>query len=226
MATNNATPSPRVLVVEDDPSISGMLVEVLSESYQVDAAGSAEDALWIALRQPFDVMVVDRRLTGKDGVSFIAAIRKAHITTPVLMLTALGSVDDRVSGLDAGANDYLVKPFDFEELLARLRALRRGFAAQSERHPLGEWTYTPDTMSIYSPIGIRVTLTSTENALLRLLADSPDHTFSREEILSAVFSSGDGLGTVDTYVHYVRKKTTKDMIETVRSLGYRLGNPA
>lgn len=216
---------PRLLVVEDDPAIASMLIEVLSEDYEVDASSTAEAALEIALKQPFDVMLVDRRLPGKDGVSFIAAIRTAHIVTPVLMLTALGSVDDRVSGLDAGANDYLVKPFDFDELLARLRALRRGFAAQSQRMMVGEWIYTPDTMTTYSPSGIRVTLTATENAVLRLLAESPDHIFSREEILNAAFSATDGTGTVDTYIYYIRKKTSKDIIETVRSHGYRLGDP-
>lgn len=217
---------PRLLVVEDDPSIAGMLIEVLSEQYEVDATETAEAALELALRRPFDVMVVDRRLPGRDGVSFIESIRTARIATPVLMLTAFGSIEDRVSGLDAGANDYLVKPFDFEELLARLRALRRGFATQNKRLAINDWTYIADAMTLYSSTGARVTLTTTENAVLRLLAESPEHIFSREEILDAAFDPDDGPGTVDTYVHYIRKKTSKDVIETVRSLGYRIGAPS
>ena len=217
---------PRLLVVEDDPSIAGMLIEVLSEQYEVDATETAEAALELALRRPFDVMVVDRRLPGRDGVSFIESIRTARIATPVLMLTAFGSIEDRVSGLDAGANDYLVKPFDFEELLARLRALRRGFATQNKRLAINDWTYIADAMTLYASTGARVTLTTTENAVLRLLAESPEHIFSREEILDAAFDPDDGPGTVDTYVHYIRKKTSKDVIETVRSLGYRIGAPS
>lgn len=226
MSAGNKDGKPRLLVVEDDQNISDMLTEVLGEVYAVTAAGTAEAGLDAALHAPFDAMVVDRRLPGRDGVWLIEAIRTAHLTTPVLMLTALDSVEDRVSGLDAGANDYLVKPFDFDELLARLRALRRGFAARGRRLALGEWLFTPATTTLYSPTGARITLTATENALLQLLAGSPDHVFSREEILSSVFQPDDSAGSVDTYVHYIRRKTCKDMIETVRAHGYRLGDPA
>ncbi|MDR0849392.1 MAG: response regulator transcription factor [Propionibacteriaceae bacterium] len=213
-----------LLFIEDDPAIAEMVVEVLSEDYDVDYAATGEAGLDRALRGHYDLMVIDRRLPGMDGVQVIEGIRTAGITTPILMLTALGSVDDRVSGLDAGANDYLVKPFDFEELLARLRALRRGFAAETGRTYIGEWLFAPATKTLYDPYGDRIVLTTSESALLRLLAESPEHVFSREEILSAVFSSEDSPGTVDTYVHYIRRKSVQSLIETVRSQGYRLGD--
>lgn len=216
---------PAVLYVEDDADIAEMTVEVLGDAYRVDHVADGDAALQLALHNRYDVMVIDRRLPGRDGASLVEAIRTARITTPVLMLTALGSVPDRVEGLDAGANDYLTKPFDFDELLARLRALRRGFQAEGRRRDIGDWVFVPDSWAVYSPSGLRVSLTATENALLELLSASPEHVFGRDEIIRAVFSSADGEGTVDTYVHYVRRKTTPEMIETVRGRGYRLGVP-
>jgi len=217
--------APSVLYVEDDDDIAEMTVEVLSESYQVDRAVDGEVALRLALRNRYDVMIVDRRLPGRDGTSLVEAIRTARITTPILMLTALGAIADRIEGLDAGANDYLTKPFDFDELLARLRALRRGFQAEGRRRAIGEWIFVPESWAVYSPSGLRVALTTTENALLEFLSASPERVFSREEIIRAVFSSADGAGTVDTYVHYIRRKTVPEMVETIRGLGYRLGRP-
>ena len=213
-----------LLLVEDDPDIAEMLVEVLSEFYTVDHVPDAEQGLEKSLNRHFDVMVVDRRLPAMSGLELIAAVLRAQITTPILMLTALGTLEDRVSGLDGGANDYLVKPFEFEELLARLRALTRGYAAEGRRRYVGDWVYTPDTMTIYSPFGTRISLTATENQLLELLSSSPKHVFSREEILQSVFKPDDSPGTVDTYVHYLRRKTSKDLVETVRAQGYRLGD--
>lgn len=218
------TRRPALLLVEDDQDIAGMLSEVLADLYEVDHFVSAEAGLAVALRRHFDVIVVDRRLPGMDGVALIRAIRRANITTPVLMLTALGTLEDKVSGLDGGANDYLVKPFEFDELLARLRALRRAFTAEGKRRYLGEWIYTPENKTVYSPTGGRILLTVAENALLDLISTSPERVFSREEILHAVFGAGDSPGTVDTYVHYLRKKTSRDMVETVRAHGYRLGD--
>ena len=213
-----------LLFIEDDQSIAEMVIEVLQESYTVDYASTGEEGLDLALHTHYDLMVVDRRLPGMDGVAVIQAVRRAGITTPILMLTALGSIDDRVSGLDGGANDYLTKPFDFDELLARLRALRRGFAAETGKTYIGDWLFVPETQSLYNSYGERISLTSTESALLALLAESPEHIFSRTEILSTIFSSEDTPGTVDTYVHYIRRKTEHGIIETVRSQGYRLGD--
>lgn len=215
-----------VLYVEDDPDIAAMTVEVLSEAYRVDHASDGGVALRLALGNRYDLMVVDRRLPGMDGVDLVRAVRTAQITTPVLMLTALGAVDDKVTGLDGGANDYLVKPFDYDELLARLRALQRAFQSGGARRELGEWSFVPTAQAVFDPSGYRIALTATESTLLEVLSGSPDHVFSREEILRAVFPAGDSASSVDTYVHYVRKKTTPEMIETVRARGYRAGNPS
>ena len=224
----NDSPSvsrPRLLYVEDDAEIAGMTMEVLSETYTVDHVADGKTALTRALNGHYDVMLVDRRLPGLDGAQLVSAVRTARITTPILLLTALGTIHDRVEGLDAGANDYLVKPFDFDELLARLRALIRGYRADGQRRYLGEWMFTPASWALYSPTGLRIALTATEAALMELLSASPEHVFSREEILRAVFASGDAPGSVDTYVHYVRRKSTPEIIETVRGRGYRVGAP-
>lgn len=217
--------APRLLYIEDDASIAAMTVEVLADAYEVEHVADGRVGLDLALNGRYDVLLVDRRLPHVDGVEIVRAVRTARITTPILLLTALGAVADRVTGLDAGANDYLVKPFDYDELLARLRALVRGYRADGTRREIGDWVYVPDSLAVYAPSGLRVTLTATENALLELLSASPDHVFSRAEILGAVFASGDAAGSVDTYVHYVRRKTVPELIETVRGRGYRIGVP-
>lgn len=213
---------PRLLYVEDESDVREMVVEVLCESYDVDPVATGEAALRRALAQRYDLMVVDRRLPGISGADLVEAVRTARLTTPILMLTALGSVDDRVSGLDAGADDYLLKPFDFAELLARLRALRRGSRAVGDRREIGEWLFTPRTQAIYASDGRRVSLTPTESAVLELLTSSPEHIYARDEILAAVLPDGSA-STVDAYVHYIRRKTSTDVIETVHARGYRAG---
>lgn len=221
---------PSLLYAEDDAEIAGMTVEVLSDFYAVDHVADGVEALAHALRRSYAVILLDRRLPGKDGVEVVRAIRTARIATPVLLLTALGAVNDRVDGLDAGANDYLVKPFAFEELLARLRALQRAFVVDGRRRGIGAWGLAPESQALYSPEGLRIALTETETALLEALAASPEHIFTREELVNAVFGDATkaatvGLGSVDTYVHYVRRKAVPEIIETVRGRGYRLGVP-
>jgi two-component system response regulator QseB len=216
---------PRLLYVEDDPEVSAIVTELLVDHYTVDAATTGQAGLDRALRRRYDVMVVDRRLPGMSGTELVSAVRTARITTPILLLTALGTVADRVAGLDGGADDYLVKPFDIDELLARLRALRRGARSPGDRREIGAWIFTPQTQAVYSPEERRVALTAAESDLLELLTSSPEHVFSREQILAEVFPGGESVTTVDTYVHYVRRKTTPEIIETVRARGYRSGNP-
>lgn len=214
---------PRLLLVEDDERLAPIMLEFLGESYDVTHRADGAEALTTALADEFDVMVVDRRLPGLDGVSLVRGIRQAHIGTPVILLTALGTVDDRVEGLDAGANDYLVKPFEFAELLARLRALRRSYTSNEASLVIGTWDFFPQDRIIESPYIGPVALTPKESELLTLLAESPQRTFSRAQILQAVFSPTDLPGTVDTYVHYLRRKTEDTVVVTVRGRGYRLG---
>ncbi|AYG03816.1 response regulator transcription factor [Gryllotalpicola protaetiae] len=215
---------PRLLLVEDDERLAPIVVEYLGETYEVTHRADGAEALQTALAGEFDVMVVDRRLPRLDGVSLVQGIRRAHIGTPIIMLTALGAVDDRVEGLDAGANDYLVKPFDFAELLARLRALRRTYTSNESSLAIGTWDFFPEDRIIESPYIGPVALTPKETELLRLLAMNPQRTFSRGQILQAVFSPTDLPGTVDTYVHYLRRKTEETVVLTVRGKGYRLGS--
>lgn len=213
----------RVLLVEDDPRLGPLIEQVLAETYQVTLIADGDAGLRAGLEETFDAIVVDRRLPGTDGVTIVQTLRERRVVTPILMLTALGGLADRVGGLDAGANDYLVKPFEFDELLARLRAMTRTFTGEGPAIAVGDWQFYPESRCIYSPYDGRIQLTVRETALLRLLAENPLRTFSRRQILSEVFENDEQPGTVDTYVHYVRRKTDKDLISTVRGEGYRLG---
>jgi two-component system response regulator QseB len=214
---------PRLLLVEDDERLAPIMLEFLGEGYDVTHRADGAEALQTALAEEFDVMVVDRRLPGLDGVSLVQGIRRARVGTPIIMLTALGTVDDRVEGLDAGANDYLVKPFEFAELLARLRALRRSYTSNESSIAVGTWDFFPEDRIIRSPYIGPVALTPKETELLTLLATNPDRTLSRAQILSAVFTPTELPGVVDTYVHYLRRKTEDSIVLTVRGKGYRLG---
>ncbi|MCU1425728.1 MAG: Response regulator, partial [Microbacteriaceae bacterium] len=203
----DTTVRPRLLLVEDDPQLGPMVAQVLAEVYDVTLIDDGAEGLAAGVSSEYEVMVIDRRLPSLDGLSVVDGLRRKLVTTPILLLTALGTVRDRVDGLDTGANDYLVKPFEFDELFARLRAIRRVFTGEGRSLIVGGWAYYPDSRTIYSPYDGRILLTVKENELLRLLAEAPQRTFSRQQILAAVFSADDTAGTVDTYVHYLRRKT-------------------
>ncbi|MEC5185652.1 two-component system response regulator QseB [Cryobacterium sp. MP_3.1] len=215
----------RLLLIEDDAKLGPLIKQVLTEAYEVTLIADGAEGLAIGAIGDFEVMVIDRRLPSLDGLSVVDALRRKLVTTPILLLTALGTTRDKVEGLDAGANDYLVKPFEFDELFARLRSIRRVFTGEGRTLVVGGWAYYPDSRTIYSPYDGRILLTVKENDLLRLLAEAPHRTFSRQQILSAVFNADDTAGTVDTYVHYLRRKTDIDIVLTVRGQGYRLGQP-
>lgn len=214
---------PRLLLIEDDVKLGPVMRDVLTEAYDVTLCADARSGFEAGRDGDFAVMIVDRRLPGADGSDVVESLRAAGVATPMLMLTALGTLHDKVRGLDAGANDYLVKPFEFEELFARLRAIRRVYSGEGPFIRIGSWEFYPESRAVYSPYDGRYILTERENELLRLLAEHPQRTYSREQILRAVFDENDQPGTVDTYVHYVRRKTDPDMITTVRGQGYRLG---
>lgn len=230
MTTNDMTDPgrllmPAILFLEDDPDLGAMTAEMLGADHRVDWARTEREARNLLNTNRYDALVVDRRLPDGDGLDLIRSLRAGGVTTPALVLTALADVDDIVDGLDAGANDYLTKPFHFAELEARLRALLRGFHAQSASAMIGDWLLKPDANVIEDPDGRTVPLTETETRLLAALAVAPDHVFGREEILRAAFSDGSDIGAVDVYVSYVRGKTTRRIIDTVRGRGYRIGNP-
>lgn len=216
----------KLLVIEDDAQLGPIMRDVLSRQWRVSLATNLAEARQSIEHDIFAAAIVDRRLPDGDGTEFVEWVRGRGDSMPMLMLTALGEVRDRVSGLDAGANDYLVKPFDFQELEARLRALTRDYSRRGEGVEIGGWTYFPHNGTIESPYSGRVSLTEKEAALLSELVKQPDTAFTRQQLLATVFDRGEQEGTVDTYVHYVRRKTDRDLIETVRGVGYRLGTPS
>lgn len=216
----------KLLIVEDDPRLGPIMRDVLATDWDVALAGSGEDALAAVETTTFAVMIIDRGLPRTSGLDVLREMRRRRIATPVLILTALGQVHDKVEGLDAGANDYLVKPFDFQELAARLRALTRDDTGVEVGRDIGSWVFYESDLVIESMYGERVSLTETEAALLAVLANEPTRTFSRTQLLARVFAQGESTTTVDTYVHYLRRKTQREIISTVRGRGYRLGDPA
>lgn len=213
-----------MLVAEDDPRLADMLSFLLgSEGYEVEIAHDGQRALHRALTATFDVAVLDRGLPLVEGLDVLRALRSGGVTTPVLILSALGAVPDRVDGLNAGAEDYLAKPFDIDELLARLRSLTRRSSSTVPvvRFPGGQ--LETDSRTALLDDGSRVVLSERESAFLELLARRPRQVFSRAILLDTVFADADDPGIVDTYVHHLRKKFGRSLIDTVRGIGYRLG---
>lgn len=219
------TARPRVLLVEDDRELGPLTAELLGPDFDVTLVPDGQQGLHEGLTGRWDVLVIDRGLPLLDGAELVKALRRQGIATPILILTALGEVADRVEGLDAGANDYLVKPFDAAELAARLRALTRTFETPVRHLAVGGWSFDTTGRVLSSPYGDTVVLSPREAALLLMLAREPDRVFSREQILAAVFKPSDQYGSVDTYVHYLRRKLGRSVIRTVHGTGYRLGEP-
>lgn len=219
----------RVLVVEDDVKMASLLRRGLGhEGYAVDVVGSGEEALWAATEFDVDAVVLDAGIPEPDGYEVCRRLRQQGRWMPVLMLTARDAVADRVRGLDAGADDYLVKPFSFDELFARLRALLR-------RDPGERPTVLSSGDLCLDPAGKEVTvggesveLSAKEFALLELFLRHPGEVLSRTQILDHVwdFAYDGGSNVVDVYVRYLREKLDRRFgvtwIETVRGHGYRL----
>ena len=217
-------PSPLLLVVEDDRALSAMLDELFTgEGYRVNTAYDAQQGMHAALTGDYDALIVDRGLAVMDGADLIALLRSRGITTPALILTARGSVEDRVEGLDAGAQDYLVKPFEIPELLARVRALVR--RADDAATVLAAGGIRLDLMTRQlSGAGVDgVELTDRESALLATLMRSPRTVFSRPQLLMRAFDGVESEAAVDLYVHYLRRKLGKSVVRTVHGSGYRFG---
>ncbi|MGN6325999.1 response regulator transcription factor [Pseudolysinimonas sp.] len=214
---------PQLLLVEDSADLGRALETVLRPLYAVTTVTDARSALELG-GDDHDVLLVDGQLSDGDGVEVVAALRRRGVTTPVLVLGG-GGTPDAVRALDAGADDHLTPPFSFEELLARLRAIRRSRGGGLDRIRIGSWELEPLERLLHSPYTGRVVLTARETGLLTLLARRPHRTFAREELLRRAFPGCDNLGTVDTYVHYVRRKTGPEMITTVHGRGYRIGSP-
>ncbi|WP_218009255.1 response regulator transcription factor [Herbidospora cretacea] len=227
MAGTSGTADPhsrRLLVVEDDRELGALLVEVLTDhGYEVDHALEGQRGLHLALSRPYDAMVVDRGLPAIDGLDLLRRLRSRAVTVPALFLTAFGTLDDRVTGLDAGAEDYLVKPFEIEELLARVRALVRRHTDHAELLPLGAAWLDLAAQAVWLPGGDQVPLSGQEYRLLRALASRPRHVHTRASLRRGVFDGASTESIVDTYVYYLRGKLGQGVVRTVRGVGYRLG---
>ena len=213
-----------LLLVEDDLELAGLLDRVLTdEGYQVSHAPDGQRGLHLALTRGFEVMVVDRGLPAVEGLDLIGRLRGRGVATPMLVLSARGTTQDRVDGLDAGAEDYLSKPFELTELLARLRALLRRHPDRTESLVIPGGQLDLATRTVRRASGDQVELSEREARLLALLAARPGAVFSRGELLDRVFDAAESETVVDTYVHYCRRKLGRGVITTVRGLGYRLG---
>jgi two-component system response regulator QseB len=216
--------APRLLLVEDDQELAELLGRVLGdEGYQTTRARDGQRGLHLGLSEPFDVMIIDRGLPAIEGLDLIARLRSRGIATPILVLSARGSTGDRVDGLDAGAEDYLAKPFELTELLARLRALLRRHPDRADHLVIPGGSLELATRTVRRTDGGEVELSERESALLGLLAARPGVVFSRAELLDRIFGAAESETVVDTYVHYCRRKLGRGVISTVRGLGYRLG---
>ena len=221
---NGMPTGPRLLLVEDDRDLSALLQRLLTaQGYAVTVVRDGQQGLHRGLVEQWDVLVVDRGLPGIEGVDLIARLRHRGVTAPVLVLTARDTVADRVEGLDGGAQDYLGKPFDVQELAARLRALLRPRHREEAPLPLGRGELRlGESRAVVDGHGID--LSAREAQLLALLARHPRRIFTREVLLDLVFEGAGTAGAVDTYVHYLRRKLGRAAVETVHGIGYRLGS--
>ena len=220
----------RVLIIEDEHKIARALKKALEqESYAVDVAYDGDEGYAMATTEPYDAAIIDRMLPGAhDGVEIVKALREQKIHTPVLLLTALGSVAQRTEGLDSGADDYLVKPFALEELLARVRALlRRPVEQQSTVLKAGDLALNTVTYEVTRE-DQPIQLTGKEFALLEYMLRNQNRPLSKEVIIAHVWDYDADIlpNTVEVYIKYLRSKVddpfTKPLIRTMRGFGYKL----
>jgi two-component system OmpR family response regulator len=219
----------RILVVEDQPKMARLLDRALTEhGHTVEVAGIGEDALSLATATAYDAVLLDVMLPDTDGFSVCRRLRRQGVWAPVLMLSARDAVRDRVEGLDAGADDYLPKPFSLDELLARLRAVaRRGAGERPTVLEVGDLALDPATRRVHRG-GAEIDLSARETALLEVFLRNPDRVLTREQLLDHAWDSAyeSRSNVVDVYVRYLREKIDRPFgrssLVTVRGLGYRL----
>jgi two-component system, OmpR family, response regulator len=223
----------RVLVVEDDVKMAALLRRgLVEEGLAADVAATGDDALWMARATEYDAIVLDVLLPGTNGFDVCRQLREAGTWAPVLMLTARDAVEDRVAGLDAGADDYLTKPFSFAELFARLRALtRRAPLERPAEIEVGDLRLNPATRQVWRG-EVEILLSTKEFCLLEIFMQRPGQVLSRYHLLEHCWDYGyeNRSNVVDVYVRYLREKVDRPFkrasIETVRGAGYRLRRDA
>jgi DNA-binding response OmpR family regulator len=223
----------RILVVEDEHKIANAVRQGLErQSYAVDVAYDGDDGLTMATTEPYDLVILDRMMPGTvDGTGILQAMREQGNHTPVLLLTAKDKVLDRVDGLNLGADDYLVKPFAFVELLARVRALlRRPASGTGTALTYKDLTLNPEQITV-ERAGQPIELTSKEFALLEYMMRNPERVLSKDTIIQGVWNYDADIlpNTVEVFIGYLRNKIDKPyktkLINTKRGFGYYLGNP-
>ena len=220
-----------ILMIEDDKDLcEAVSFRLEQEGFSVTACHDGEEGLYYMGETPYDLVILDRMLPHMDGIQVLKEARSSQIKTPVRMLTALGELDDRLSGLNGGADDYMVKPFIFEELLARIRCLLRrpaSYTAFADTVFLGDITYVPQTRTLSSH-DKSCTLSSREGNLMEVFLRNPGQTLPRQLLLSRVWGLETDVeeGNLDNYIHFLRRrlKTVKSalQIKTVRGVGYQL----
>jgi DNA-binding response OmpR family regulator len=219
----------RLLIVEDDKKVGGFLERGLKEeNYAVDVCRSGDEALYLAQLNPYDVIILDIMLPGKDGLVVCRELRDKEVLTPIIMLTAKDTLDDKIAGLNEGADDYLTKPFSFEELLARIRALlRRGQEYKGKVLRVGDLELDPQRRLVTRG-GERIELTGKEYALLEYLMRNRGRVLSQSMILERVWGMDyeGGSNVVNVFVNHLRQKIDRDaavkLIKTVRGQGFRI----
>ncbi|MCI9490541.1 response regulator transcription factor [Lachnospiraceae bacterium 48-42] len=219
-----------VLIIEDDRDLCNTLkMQLLSENHTADCCYTGSEALYFAMTGSYDLILLDRMLPEIDGLSILRSIRQSRIDTPVILTTALGTVDDRIDGLDCGADDYLVKPYDINELLARIRALSRRPKVFTGHQCLfyQDIRFDPDAR-ILSAQEREEKLTKREALLMEFFLRNPEKTLKREQLFSRAWGPDGAVeeGNLDTYIYFLRKhlRTLKSpaSITTVHGVGYRL----
>jgi two-component system copper resistance phosphate regulon response regulator CusR len=223
----------RILVAEDEAKVAAHIRRGLTEEgYVVDVAVDGEEALWLAGSHPYDAMVFDVMMPAQDGVTVVRQLRRQGIRAPVIFLTARHELKDRVAGLDAGADDYLAKPFSMIELLARLRALLR----RQRTNPVDRVRVADLELDLLARTarraGADITLTNREFALLELLMNSSPKPVSKTAIIEHVWDQhfDSGTNVVNVYINYLREKIDRPglspLIQTIRGVGFALREPA
>lgn len=216
----------RILLVEDDPLLSsGLLVALRRANYTVEHVADGRAAVAALADNPFDMMVLDLGLPQMDGTEVLRIARSSGNPLPVLILSARDATRDRIAGLDLGADDYMVKPFELEELLARLRVLARRRGGRQINHlVLGPLCLQPDNLSVTWE-GEPVALQRLEFTLLLHLAENSQRVYNRSQLEEALYGWGAGVesNAIDVHVHHLRKKLAPAVIKTVRGVGYRIG---
>lgn len=220
----------KILLVEDERQLNHTLCfQLKKEGYETDSCYDGEEALYYIKESLYDLVILDRMLPGPDGLSVLKKIRQEKINVPVILLTALGTVSDRIEGLNSGADDYLVKPFDFEELLARIRCLLRRPTQIVAENTLafGDLTWSPDRNRLTGPQG-GCSLSRKEGSLLAALLGNPGQVLSRQIILNRVWGLDNDVeeGNLDNYIHFLRRRLksvgSTVCVQTVRGVGYCL----